>query len=97
MPDSENAGLEGLGSSRFGDVPIEIMISVGVARPLIRDLVEIDEDAVLELDRALDDPVELFVGNKLIALGQLEEVDGDGSGKLGDRITEVKSLETNAP
>ncbi len=88
MPDTEQA-LTDLGASRFGDVPIEITISVGVARPLIRDLLDIDENVVLPLDKGLDDPVELYVGDKLIALGQLEEIDGEGSGKLGVRIVEV--------
>ncbi len=95
MPDAADEDLNALGGSRFGDVPIEITISVGVARPLIRDLLSLDENAVLPLDRALDDPVELFVGEKLIALGQLEEIDGEGSGKLGVRITEVKAIDGN--
>ncbi len=97
MPEENGTALNNLGASRFGDVPIEITISVGAARPLIRDLVEIDEDAVLPLDRTLEDPVELYVGDKLIALGQLEEIDGEGSGKLGVRITEVKSVDVEAP
>ncbi len=88
MPDASD-GLSELGASRFGDVPIEITISVGVARPLIRELIQLDENAVLPLDKGLNDPVELYVGEKLIALGQLEEVEGEGSGKLGVRIVEV--------
>jgi len=81
--------LNKLSDTRFADVPIEITISVGMARPLIRDLLSLDEDAVLALDRSLDDPVDLFVGDKLIGRGQLEEIDGEGSGKLGVRITEI--------
>ena len=83
--------LAELGASRFGDVPIEITISVGVSRPRIRDLLELDEQAVLPLDKGLEDPVELFVGDTLIARGQLEEIEGEGSGKLGVRIIEVTS------
>ena len=85
--------LAEIGSSRFGDVPIEITIAVGVARPLIRDLMEIDENAVLPLDKGLNDPVELYVGEKLIALGHLEEIEGEGSGKLGVRIVEVTTAQ----
>lgn len=90
MSDADDQ-LKDLGSSKFGDVPIEITISVGVSRPLIRDLMEIDENAILPLDKTLEDPVELYVGDKLIALGQLEELDGEGSGRLGVRIVEVTS------
>ncbi len=86
---SEDDALDTLTHSRFGDVPIEITIAVGIAKPRIRDLVHLDEEAVLPLDRSLDDPVELYVGDKLIGHGQLEEVEGEGSGKLGVRIIEI--------
>jgi len=86
---SEDETLDTLTSTRFGDVPIEITISVGIARPRIRDLVQLDEEAVLPLDRSLDDPVELYVGDKLIGHGQLEELEGEGSGKLGVRIVDI--------
>lgn len=86
---ADESELNGLAESRFGQVPIEITISVGMARPLIRDLLTLEEDAVLPLDRALDDPVELYVGDKLIGRGQLEEIGGEGSGKLGVRVVEI--------
>lgn len=74
----------------FKQVPIEIMVSVGKARPLVRDLLKLDRDAVLVLDRRVDDPVELFVGDRLIARGELHESE-DGSGQLTVRLTEVAS------
>ena len=54
-------------ASPFGQVPIEVTISVGKARPLVRDLLRLSRDAVLALDRRVDDPVELYVGDRLIA------------------------------
>ena len=86
---ADDVELAALGETKFAQVPIEITISVGMARPLIKDLLTLEEDAVLPLDRSLDDPVELYVGDKLIGRGQLEEVDGEGSGKLGVRIVEI--------
>lgn len=75
--------------SLFTSVPIEITITVGRARPLIRDLLKLDENAVLTLDRRVDDPVELFIGDRLIARGELEELEGERSGQLAVRLTEV--------
>ena len=86
---ADDVDLSALADTKFAQVPIEITISVGMARPLIKDLLTLEEDAVLPLDRSLDDPVELYVGDKLIGRGQLEEVDGEGSGKLGVRIVEI--------
>jgi len=64
-------------SNPFSSVPIEITISVGKARPMIRDLLSLGKDAVLPLDRRVDDAVELYIGERLIARGQLEELDGE--------------------
>ncbi|BBU53791.1 hypothetical protein KU6B_00560 [Mameliella alba] len=80
----------------FTSVPIEITVSVGRARPLVRELLQLNEGSVLTLDKQLDDPVELYVGEKLIAIGVLEVVDGDGSGQLAVRITEVVDLQSPA-
>jgi flagellar motor switch protein FliN len=79
-------------SNPFSLVPIEITISVGKARPLIADLMKIGKDAVLPLDRRVDDPVELFVGDRLIARGELQELTGDQAGQLAVRLTEVANL-----
>lgn len=76
----------------FGQVPIEVTISVGKARPMVRDLLRLSRDAVLTLDRRVDDPVELYVGDRLIARGELQEVEGDATGQLAVRLTEVANL-----
>lgn len=79
-------------TSPFSQVPIEITISVGKARPLVRDLLRLGPDAVLPLDRRVDDPVELYVGDRLIARGELQELGGDQAGTLAVRLTEVAGL-----
>lgn len=76
----------------FGQVPIEIVISVGKARPCVRDLLKLQRDAVLPLDRRVDDPVELYVGDRLIARGELQEMEGDQAGQLAVRLTAVANL-----
>jgi len=73
------------------NVPVEVTVSVGRARPLVRDLLDLNENAVLPLDKRVDDPVELFVGGRLIARGQLEQV-ADNNGQLAVRLTEVIAL-----
>ncbi|NIZ09714.1 FliM/FliN family flagellar motor switch protein [Pseudooceanicola sp. HF7] len=85
---SEPAGR----SNPFTVVPIEITISVGKARPLIRDLLKLTRDSVLPLDRRVEDPVELYVGDRLIARGELEEMEGEQAGQLAVRLTEVCDL-----
>lgn len=78
----------------FTSVPIEILVSVGRARPLIKDLVGLGENAVLTLDKRVEDPVELYVGGTLVARGQLEELSGEQSGQLAVRLTEITDLQS---
>ncbi|MFW2589625.1 FliM/FliN family flagellar motor switch protein [Sagittula sp. SSi028] len=84
------------GATPFTSVPIEITVSVGKARPLVRELLQLNEGSVLSLDKQLDDPVELYVGEKLIGIGVLEVVEGDGQGQLAVRLTEVVDLQSPA-
>lgn len=81
-------------SNPLRNVPVEITISVGRARPLVRDLLELGENAILPLDKRIDDPVDLFVGGRLIARGQLEQVADSETGQLAVRLTEVISSGT---
>ena len=86
-------GTSAEGGNPFTQVPVEITISVGRARPKVRELLRLKRDAILPLDRKVDDPVELYVGDKLIARGELTEMEGDQPGQLGVRLTEVVDLQ----
>lgn len=79
------------GSRMLQQIPIEVTVSVGKARPLVQDLLNLSESAVLPLDRRIDDPVEIYVGDKLIARGELQEMEGADQGQLAVRLTEVVS------
>jgi flagellar motor switch protein FliN/FliY len=59
---------------------------------LVKDLLRLSRDAVLPLDRRVDDMVELYVGDRLIARGELQELEGDQAGQLAVRLTEVANL-----
>lgn len=90
MADPVSAALSE--ATPFHQVPIEITVSVGRARPLLRDLLRLKRDAVLSLDRRIDDPVELYIGDRLIARGELTELDPAEGGGLAVRLTEVAQV-----
>lgn len=93
--DDDTSRLQSDGPTNpFTEVPIEVTISVGRARPIVRDLLRLKPDSVLPLDRKVADPVELYIGDKLIARGELEEIEGDASGQLAVRLTEVADLKS---
>ncbi len=74
----------------FG-VPIQVVISVGKASPSIGDVLNMRRDTLLPLDTKLDDPVEIMVGKRVIARGELQELE-NGDGRLGVRLTEIVDL-----
>ena len=74
-------------------VPIDVVVSVGSARPLIGELLNMRREAIIPLDSKINDPVEVRVGERVIARGELQEME-DGSGRLSVRLTEVLEIDT---
>ncbi len=73
------------------DLSVEVVIAVGRARPKIKDLLHLRRDSLLTLDSKVDDPVDIMVGKRVIARGQLQELD-DAPGQLGVRLTEIVDM-----
>ncbi len=69
------------------DVPLQISVEVGRARILLKDLLQMGEGYVVELDKLAADPLDLYVNSRLIARGEAVRV-GD---KFGIKLTEVVS------
>jgi flagellar motor switch protein FliN/FliY len=86
---SRSAALQGL--------PIEIRVCVGHARPKLGDMLAMQPDGILPLDSRIEDMVQLFVGERMIAKGELVELDGDQAGRLAVRIVELAGRADDAP
>jgi hypothetical protein len=69
------------------DATVEIAVAVGDVRMSVRSLLELQVGQVVELGRPLGSAVELRVGAKVIARGELVDVDGD----LGVRVTQLET------
>ena len=70
-------------------VTVELGVLIGKAHPTMAALSTLDVDAVLPLDTAIDDPVRLYIGNRLVAEGMLEELSDEAGGSIGVRISRV--------
>ena len=86
--DERDNSSEGKHRRAIFSVPVEVVVSVGQAKPVIGELLAMRRDMVLPLSSRVDDPVQIMVGERVIARGELEEM-GDESGRLGVRLTEV--------
>lgn len=86
--DDRDPSAEGQHRRAIFSVPVNVVVSVGQARPVIGELLAMRRDMVLPLSSRVDDPVQIMIGDRIIARGELEEI-GDETGRLGVRLTEV--------
>lgn len=67
------------------DVPVKISAVLGKTKIDVAQLKSLGDGAVLELDRKVGEPIDLYVNDRLIARGELVLVDG----VLGVTMTEI--------
>jgi flagellar motor switch protein FliN/FliY len=67
------------------DVPVTVTVLVGRATMSLRDVVNLGPASVVELDRAVGEEVEVFIGERLVARGELVSVEG----RLAVRLTHI--------
>ena len=75
---SSKAVMEGndSGLSMVLDIPVRVSLEVGKAELSISELLSLKKDAVIELDRKVGEPLDLRVNGRLVARGEVVEVDG---------------------
>lgn len=71
------------------DVPVKVKAVLGGARIHVGELIKMRAGSVVELDRRVGEPVDVFVNDLLIARGELVIVDGS----LGVTLTEIVKQE----
>lgn len=73
MPDlSEVAGADGTKPiGLLSDVELDVRIELGRTRMLVEDVLRLSSDAVVELDKAAGDPVDIYVNGRRIARGEV--------------------------
>jgi len=67
------------------DVELNVSLRFGQRQLPLREVLELASGSVIDLDRQVDDPVELLLDGKVIARGEAVIVDGN----YGLRVTEV--------
>jgi flagellar motor switch protein FliN/FliY len=71
------------------DVPVKVQAVLGRSRMPIGELLRLQTGMVVELDRRVGEPVDIFVNNRLIARGEVVMIDNS----LGVTLTEIVQAE----
>ena len=69
------------------DIPLEISVELGRTRMLIKDLLQLGQGSVVELEKIAGEPMEILVNGKLVARGEVVVVNE----KFGVRLTDIIS------
>ena len=67
------------------DIPVELHVVVGEKKLSLAEILALEKGSILELGKGLDPVVDLMVQDKVVARGELVEVDG----RLGVRLLHV--------
>jgi flagellar motor switch protein FliN len=75
--------------SHFLDVPLELVIQLSQKSMKVREILLLAKDSIVDLPKSAGENVDLFVNGKLIAYGEVLEIEGKAGVRLTDMLPEV--------
>lgn len=69
------------------DIPLQVTVELGRTKRMVKDILEISQGSIIELDKLAGEPVDILINNKLIAVGEVVVIDEN----FGVRVTDVLS------
>ncbi len=69
------------------DIPLKITVELGRTHKQIKDILELSQGSIVELDKLAGEPVDILVNNKLIAKGEVVVIDEN----FGVRVIDIIS------
>ncbi len=71
------------------DIDLEVKIRVGEKYMLIKDILDLKDGSIIELDKSIEEPMDILVNGKVVARGVVVVV----GGKFGIKITHIETRE----
>lgn len=69
------------------DIPVTIAVEIGRTKMIVKDLLQLGQGTVVELEKLAGEPMEILVNGKLIARGEAVVVNE----KFGVKLTDIVS------
>jgi flagellar motor switch protein FliN len=83
--DTSGSSAIGAGIDLLNDIELDATLQFGSREMPLRDVLELGPGDVVELDRHVSEPVDLVVGDRIVARGEVVVVNGN----FALRVTEV--------
>ena len=74
----------------LGDIPVDVVIELGRRRMVLKELAALEPDDIVELDQPMDRPLDLVVGGKVLARGELVMVGERGALRVTELVGRPK-------
>lgn len=71
------------------DIPVQISVVLGKTSMQVNQLLKLGRGAVVELDRKVGEPIDIYVNNRLVARGEVVVVED----RIGVTMTEIIKAE----
>jgi len=82
---AEVAARENLSLETVYDIPVQITVVLGRTSMQVNQLLKLGRGAVIELDKKVGEPIDIFVNNRLVARGEVVVVEE----RIGITMTEI--------
>jgi flagellar motor switch protein FliN/FliY len=69
------------------DIPLDVSVELGRVKMLVNDLLQLGQGSIIELNKAVGEPLEIYISNKLVARGEVVVMDE----QFGIRVTDIIS------
>ncbi|OFZ22420.1 MAG: flagellar motor switch protein FliN [Bdellovibrionales bacterium RIFOXYA1_FULL_36_14] len=76
------------------DIPLKVTVELGRTTVIVKDLLQLGQGSVLELDKLAGEPLEILVNGKLVAKGEVVVVNEKFGIRLTDIISPIERIET---
>ena len=83
-------GLQGTETKNLNmllDIPLQITVELGRTKRSVKEILELSQGSIIELDKLAGEPVDILVNNRLIAQGEVVVIDEN----FGVRVTDIIS------
>ena len=92
-PESNDTPLDKKNLDFILDIPLQVTVELGRTKLLVKDILQLNQGAVVELTKLAGEPLDIFVNSKLVARGEAVVVNEKFGVRLVDIVTPNERVE----
>jgi flagellar motor switch protein FliN/FliY len=85
IPEGSDVTLDKKNLDFILDIPLQVSVELGRTKLLVKDILQLNQGAVVELTKLAGEPLDIFVNSKLVARGEAVVINE----KFGVRLVDI--------